>query len=495
MLIRNLPLVVLALTLAFTQTASATLPIPQKGESIVFIGNGLPERAQYYGTLETQFHLRFPGQQLHIRNLGNPGDTPAFRPRPGRKTQWAFPGAEQFQPNYRTHYGIGHYPSPDEWLTEIGADTIFAFFGFNESFDGPDALPLYKKELSAFIRHTRSQKYNGQSAPQLVLVSPIAYQDLSSVMDLPDGKTENKNLKLYADAMAEVAAAHSVPFIDLYTPTQKWFAGDKPTRRGSLTINGAHLSEKGYAKLAPLFLELAYGDQRIDTQIDSELLLQAVNNKNWFWLNDYRMVNGVHVHGRRYTPYGNVNYPEEIEKMRQMTALRDRRIWDIAQGDATDTRVDDSVTRSLTEVKTNYTLPIEFLGREKALQNFNLPEGYAIDLFASESEFPDLKNPVQMTFDNKGRLWVSVMPSYPHYKPGDPLPNDKILIFEDTDHDGRADKQIVFADKLHLPIGFEITAEGAYVTEQPNLTLLRDTDGDDRADAREIVMGGFDSHD
>lgn len=68
-------------------------------------------------------------------------------------------------------------------------------------------------------------------------------------------------------------------------------------------------------------------------------------------------------------------------------------------------------------------------------------DSYKIELFASESEFPDLKSPVQMSFDNRGRLWVSVIPSYPHYKPGDERPNDKILIFEDTNgwEGGQAD--------------------------------------------------------
>ncbi|NQX01311.1 c-type cytochrome, partial [bacterium] len=77
----------------------------------------------------------------------------------------------------------------------------------------------------------------------------------------------------------------------------------------------------------------------------------------------------------------------------------------------------------------------------------------------------------------------------------DALPNDKILIYEDTDHDGRADKETVFADQLNLPIGFEFAPEGVYVAQEPNLMLLRDTNGDDRADVREIVLSGFDTHD
>src|SRR5690606_11147596 len=121
--------------------------------------------------------------------------------------------------------------------------------------------------------------------------------------------------------------------------------------------------------------------------------------------------------------------------------------------------------------------------------------GCRVELFASEREFPDLANPVQLSFDGRGRLWVAVMPSYPHYKPGDARPDDKLLSLEDTDGDGRADRQTRFADGLHLPIGFELAAEGVYVSQGTNLVLLRDTDGDDRADVKEILLSGFDDHD
>ena len=94
-----------------------------------------------------------------------------------------------------------------------------------------------------------------------------------------------------------------------------------------------------------------------------------------------------------------------------------------------------------------------------------------------------------------GRLWVSTLPSYPHYKPGDAKPNDKILIYEDTDGDGRADTETVFADGLHMPIGFELAPEGVYLSQEPFLMLLKDTDGDDRADVTEYLLDGFDPHD
>ena len=121
--------------------------------------------------------------------------------------------------------------------------------------------------------------------------------------------------------------------------------------------------------------------------------------------------------------------------------------------------------------------------------------GYQIELFASERDFEDLANPVQLSFDNQGRLWVAVVPSYPHYRPGDARPNDKLIILEDTDGDGKADKQTTWADGLHLPMGFEFAPEGVYVSQGTNLVLWSDTDGDDKADTKEIVLSGFDDHD
>ena len=77
-------------------------------------------------------------------------------------------------------------------------------------------------------------------------------------------------------------------------------------------------------------------------------------------------------------------------------------------------------------------------------------KGMKVNLFASEKEFPELAKPVQMAFDARGRLWVAAWPSYPHWKPKEEM-NDKLLIFEDTDGDGKADKKTVFADRPALP--------------------------------------------
>ena len=475
-----------------------SLPIdPQQGETIVFLGNSLAERMEHHNYFEAALQQTYADKQVTFRNMGFPGHTPAFRPEAGRYEPWAFPGAEKFHPELKTHLGQGHYPAPDEWLTIIKANTIVAFFGFNESFDGVEGVENFKNELRAFVDHTQSQSYtrvDGKS-PRLILATPIAMEQHKEFF-LPDAIERNAVLKVYADTIREVASEKQVGFLDLFTPTQNWFS---ETSR-PLTINGVHLSDDGYRKLAPVIMKGLFAKD-VNVASQDDLLREAIADKAWFWRNDYRMLNGVHAYGRRWAPYGNYNYPEEIEKIRQMTVLRDRNIWAIAQGKSSTLKVDDSITRPLSQVETNYQISekngtTNFLTVEKEVfEKFTLPEGYEVSLFASEQQFPNLGNPAQMSFDNKGRLWVSTLPSYPHYKPGDTKPNDMILIYEDTDGDGRADKETVFAQGLHMPIGFELAPEGVYLSQEPYLLLLKDTDGDDQADQTEYLLDGFDPHD
>lgn len=503
----------------YSQPVKATTPAepvalpykPVEGENIILIGNSLGERDVNFGHIETLLHQRFPASKLTFRNMCNPADTAGFRPHSARKSQWAFPGAEKFNPGLTKHFGIGHYPYPDEWLTEFKADTIVAFFGYNESFGGAANLENFKAELAAFVDYSNSLMYNGKKPARLVLATPIAYEDRTDAYDLPTGREENERLAAYAQAVLEVAKAKQVGVIDLFTPTKAWFAA----KGSKLTINGCHLSDAGYAKLAPLIIDGLYGTGAVQSKAPAAVLRGAVQDKDYFWVNDYRMLNGVHVWGQRWKPFGNFNYPEEIEKMRQMTRIRDERIWQIASGSAAAAAkpvtpvvtgpqpknpislppVADDKTRPLTPVPTNFNRPIEFVDGSKAIEKMKVMDGFKVELFASEKEFPDLQKPVQMSFDNKGRLWVAVTPAYPHYKPGSDLPNDKLLILEDTNGDGKADKQTVFADKLNLPIGFELAPEGVYLSQEPHLCLLIDDNKDDKADRMEILLTGFDTHD
>jgi len=484
-----------------------------KNDHILLIGNNLGSRMMNYGYFETELQLRYPDSLLFIRNMSDGGNTPGFRPHASRNSPWAFPGAEKYQtalanyPDSVGHFSTtdnglnsdskGHFETEDQWLTRLQADIIIAFFGYSESFQGESSVESYKAELDAFVQHTLAQQYNGEHAPQLALVSPIAFEDLSDQYDLPDGKQENVNLSLYSRAMEEVAAKYEgVHFVDMFSPTKSWYQESDE----SLTIDGFQLTEAAYARFSKVLVNKLFGEKEAEAEAHRKLVHAAVMEKNWMWHNDFKIPNGVHAYGRRYNPFGPENYPAEIEKIREMTSIRDEAIWQATKGEKMDLAAADAKTKKLPDIKTNYKpsekngTP-EYLYGQDALDKLHTPPGYKIELFASEQDFDDLANPVQIAFDNKGRLWVATMPSYPHYKPGDAKPNDKLIILEDTDGDGRADQQTTFADSLHLPLGFTIAAEGVYISQGTNLMLYKDMDGDDRADTHEILLSGFDDHD
>lgn len=475
------------------QQAPGTIAL-EKGARVVLMGNGLGSRMTHTGLFETELQLRHPDLQLLVRNICDEGNTPSFRPHSSRKNQLGFPGADKFALPYcdgKLAGGEGHFETEEQWLARLKPDVLLAFFGFNESFQGLAGLKNYRAELDAFLKHTLAQTYNGKAPAKLALVSPTAIQDLSAVLDVPDGRLQNPVLAAYTSVMEAVAAENGVLFVDAFRASQTWYRESKE----ALTVDGALLNEAGYRKLTTLLIDRVFGKSTAKAEARRAAVHAAVLEKDWFWINDFKIPNGVHAYGRRYNPFGPANYPFEITKVREMTEIRDRAIWAALEGKTLDVAALDAKTSALPPVETNFKRGIKYLKGKEALDTIKVAPGYKIELFASEAEFPDLAKPMQMSFDNKGRLWVAVIPSYPHYRPGDPKPNDKLLILEDTNNDGKADKQTVFADHLNLPIGFEFAPEGVYVGHSTNLILLKDTNGDDKADRTEIIFGGFDDHD
>ena len=124
-------------------------------------------------------------------------------------------------------------------------------------------------------------------------------------------------------------------------------------------------------------------------------------------------------------------------------------------------------------------------------RSFQLAEGLEVNLFASE---PMVRKPIQMVWDAKGRLWVASSAIYPHIKPGQ-TQSDQILILEDTDHDGKADKSTVFYEGLLIPTGIWPQDGGVYVTNSTELLFLQDTNGDDKADKTKVLLSGFGTED
>lgn len=124
---------------------------------------------------------------------------------------------------------------------------------------------------------------------------------------------------------------------------------------------------------------------------------------------------------------------------------------------------------------------------DEELASFKIQDGFEITLFAAE---PMVVNPVQMSWDADGRLWVVGSTAYPHVKPGEQA-NDKIYVLEDTDGDGKADKSTIFAEGLLTPTGILPGDGGVYVANSTEILHFMDTDGDGKADKRRRVLTGF----
>lgn len=128
---------------------------------------------------------------------------------------------------------------------------------------------------------------------------------------------------------------------------------------------------------------------------------------------------------------------------------------------------------------------------EAELQTFKTIDGAKVQLFASE---PAIVNPTQMNWDAQGRLWVVCSGMYPHIVPG-AKEEDKVVILEDTDGDGVADRHTDFAKDLYIPTSVAPGDGGAYIANSTEVLFLRDTDGDGVADERRIALSGFGTED
>lgn len=451
-----------------------------KGDHIAIVGNALADRMQHSGYLETLIHAKYPQHELVFRNLAVAGDEIAMRHR-----------SENFG-------------TPDDWLKKTEADVIFAFFGYVESFKGYDGLERFKTELDNYLKRTLVKNYSGRGEPRVVLFSSTA-DEKHHDPNFPDPDGNNSRLQDYVSAMSEVAKTNGVQFVNLFKPSQQLYVN--AAKRGrSLTVNSHYLTEEGDKLLAPIIFERLFGEAA--PAGDFEKLRAAVNEKNAQWHARYRTIDGYNVYGGRSKlsfeqgkggpKISNFHVmQEEMSQRDVLTANRDKRVWAVAK--SRDAQPDDSNLPPVTKLKSNKpgALPDEthvFLGGEEAISKMTVHSGMKVNLFASEEHFPELVNPVQMAWDTQGRLWVAAWLNYPERRP-DSKKGDSLLVFEDTNSDGKADKCTPFIDSLNGPTGFQFYKDGVLLVQAPDVWWVRDTNGDGKADWKERVLMGVDSAD
>jgi mono/diheme cytochrome c family protein/glucose/arabinose dehydrogenase len=129
---------------------------------------------------------------------------------------------------------------------------------------------------------------------------------------------------------------------------------------------------------------------------------------------------------------------------------------------------------------------------EQSMRTFSMPPGYRVELVAAE---PLVQDPILIDFDADGRIWVIEMTTFQPEDDiagkGERAPESRVVVLEDADDDGRADRRTVFADGLVLPRALKVLDQGVLVGEPPNLWLMKDTNGDLKADTRELVTDTY----
>ncbi|MBK1833584.1 DUF7133 domain-containing protein [Roseibacillus ishigakijimensis] len=436
-----------ALFLLVASSPAATEP----DQTVLFYGNSMIERLLEHGELEARLQLASE-EDLSIRSLAWTGDEVGNRLR---------------LEGYAKHL--------KNLLAEWPAQRVVLGYGLNESFAGPAGLEAFRSQYESHLTQLRKSHPDAH----FFLLSPIAIEGAD--------EKRQAEVKVYADTIRALTAAEDATFVDLFTPTQSAYQeGEKLTR------NGIHLNEKGNALVAGVIAKALGGAATADLNARHLAeVAKAARAKHARVAEVVRPKNGVVYFGVRARPY---EYEGEMPRYHRMIELTEAQVHQLA--------ANPELTFAELEKPSLPPMP-EGRGKDdgdrtgiikppaEAMAEFTVAEDFAVNLFASEEQFPELRNPVQIAFDARGRLWAVTMPSFPHTVPG-LTPPDKIVILEDTDEDGQADQLTVFMEGLDALDGVAFHRDGVIISEQPRLWLVRDTDGDDRADSKEELLRGID---
>ncbi|MBC7904648.1 MAG: DUF1080 domain-containing protein [Gemmatimonadaceae bacterium] len=439
----------------------------KSGNVVAFTGGTNIANMQNDGYLETLLTAYFDKSNVKYRNLGWEGD--------------------QVTEQYRD-VGFG------DWLTNLDSlqnDVVFVQFGQMEALQGEKELPAF---IDAYKKLLDTLRNKGK---QVVILSPIAYDPaMLKVNDQPlwNNPLEKTAMQQYMNAIQLMAQTEGYAFVDLY-----WTLMDS---RNQVTYDGIHLIQDRQ-KLAAEVTMKSLGIGKPYTP-ELEPLRDQINKKNKIWFGYWRPGNWAFLNGdrteqafsRHWKDGSNRIFPAEMKVFGPILEDAEKKIG-LLQEDLGSGKTSSNTTTAVTK---NTSAPVIVENKSgvedpsvaEELASFRLDKNYKIELFASEAL--GIAEPCAMRWDEKGRLWVLCIPAYPQPVPGQST-NDKLIVLEDVDKDGKADKSTVFADSLNIPLGFELGHNGVYLGEQTRLLFLKDTSNDLKADLRKTLLSGFGTHD
>ena len=416
-------------------TAAAEAPAPFSlgdGDRVVLLGDTLIEREGRHGFIEERMAAAWPEAEVSFRNLGWSGDTPD-----GISRGWMEGDQDRFEELKRQ-------------LTDASPTVLVIGYGTASALEKEFDVDAFRDGIVR-VMDTATGIWPGV---RCLLLSPP--------QPGPAVSTPIKNrLALCTATLRQIACergASFVSFADAALPTEDGLHWNAEGYRGAAGVLAQQLS------MPPVVLDAAR----------REVLRTSIVEKNAMRFFQWRFQNWVYLAGPRRAEQGRLT--AELPQFEKPIANLERRIAALLKSG---------------DLPVAETLPAG-PGAEplRPLPEFTV-DNVDVQLYA---ETPLIGKPVQLTFDELGRMWVVCSSSYPQARP-DALPDDRIYILEDTNRDGRAEKSTLFADRLTIPCGVEPGDGGCYVAASTELLFLKDTNGDGRADERRVLLSGFGTED
>jgi glucose/arabinose dehydrogenase len=448
----------LALTLVARPLAAAGFEL-KDGDKVLFLGDTHFEREVDYGRLEAVLTTRFADRQITFRNLSWAGDTPGGKAR--ASFDWNKPESEWLK-------------RVKEQVSLVKPTVAFLDYGMTAALEGgTNGAPQHAAALARLMAAV--SEVSGQPV-RFVLLGPLHPQTnppdspLHAALAAVNSATE---------ALARENGATFVNTLELSRPLSML--------RMVLYDNPVALNESGHAQLARRIVD-SLTESKSDDSAATELLVAAIRKKNELFFHRWRPANWTYLFGFRKHEQG--QNAGEMPKFDPLIAEWEGRIARLRGNATPPADLVAEVTRLTGPAARQPQHDPNF--KEQPVPTFQASEGFEATLWA---ENPQLYKPIQMNWDNRGRLWIASSRVYPQIRPGQEQ-EDAVIVVEDTNGDGKADRSTVFAEGLLIPTGvLPDNRGGVYVAASHQLLHFTDTDGDGKADQRKIVLSSFGTED